>query len=219
MAGMWQDIRFNNITAHKTKAHRSKKQATLQGDLQEWIGNDVVDDLAKEAAAMGAPSKDVVRSREADVANRVAFYHFAAKTAQFVGAEPARATQGQNRTAGKHKGCTPLGMAPIPSQMGVWAMPEKIQNQSNQCQQHMLWFFSGCHASSHKSPSTRPQANGLQLFAGSWVFPVLQQVRLLLPGEGDRLRQNLCGQGRQPVAPAAQAHSGWPAPHHRRAAR
>jgi hypothetical protein len=79
MAGMWQDVRFHNITAHKTKAHRSKKQATLQGDLQEWIGNDVVDDLAKEAAAMGAPSKEVVSSRELDVANRVAFYHFAAK--------------------------------------------------------------------------------------------------------------------------------------------
>ena len=79
MGGMWQDVRFEHIHAHKTKAHRSKQQAVLSGDLEEWTGNAVVDDLAKEAAAMGGPSSETIASRDVDVSNRVAYYHYVAK--------------------------------------------------------------------------------------------------------------------------------------------
>ena len=82
MAGMWQDVRFGHLSAKKTKAHRSKQQAIANGDLDEWVGNLIVDELAKEAAAVGAPSPDVIRARASAVTTRVAFYHYASKLLQ-----------------------------------------------------------------------------------------------------------------------------------------
>ena len=77
-------MRFEHIHATRIKAHRSNLQATIQGDLQEWVGNAVVDELATEAAAMGAPSKETFTARELDVSNS-GLLPFCGQTAQVMG--------------------------------------------------------------------------------------------------------------------------------------
>jgi hypothetical protein len=55
MAGIWRQIiekpAWPHVRIHKTKAHRSLAQATKADDQQHFVGNDVADSSAKEAAA------------------------------------------------------------------------------------------------------------------------------------------------------------------------
>ncbi len=49
------NVRFQNLTIRKTKAHRSLQQATVGGDPEDRAGNDWADRLAKQAASYGTP--------------------------------------------------------------------------------------------------------------------------------------------------------------------
>ena len=53
-AGLWKWIPQEYWpTVLKTKAHRTKEAAIKEDDLQNWIGNDMADRAAKEAALAG----------------------------------------------------------------------------------------------------------------------------------------------------------------------
>jgi hypothetical protein len=64
--GLWRNIAElaagKDIRIRKVKAHRSFKQAQLQGDLHHWAGNEQADAAAKRACGPDAPAKaDVAR--------------------------------------------------------------------------------------------------------------------------------------------------------------
>ena len=181
-------MRFEHIHATRIKAHRSNLQATIQGDLQEWVGNAVVDELATEAAAMGAPSKETFTARELDVSNRVAFYRFVAKLLRLW--VPTNPTPHRAKTPKALKIRVPHDLERLPFlyKWGCGKWFEDFQNPSNQRQEHMLGALTICRQISQSSPEPRAPAHGVQLPAVSRVVPLLQQVRLLLADSCDRPR-------------------------------
>ena len=127
-------MRFEHIHATRIKAHRSNLQATIQGDLQEWVGNAVVDELATEAAAMGAPSKETFTARELDVSNRVAFYRFVSKLLRLW--VPTNPTPHRAKTPKALKIRVPHDLERLPFlyKWGCGKWFEDFQNPSNQRQ-------------------------------------------------------------------------------------
>jgi hypothetical protein len=88
MAGFWVGIRLPDLTIRKTKAHRSRQQAEQEGDLDDWLGNDLADGLAKEAASFGTPPAAVAEARQLAFLRRVQFYHMVASTLSMWQAQP-----------------------------------------------------------------------------------------------------------------------------------
>ena len=69
-AGLWRQVPAHRWPeAFKTKAHRTKKQARRENDLEDWEGNRRTDLAAKAAALRGEPPtilEDIAGFRKKD---------------------------------------------------------------------------------------------------------------------------------------------------------